>query len=323
MTKVLITGGGGMIGQKIAHALAKDGLNGTAAEVTLVDLALPEDGAPHAAAHTGTLEDTALVQRLVAARPDVIFHLAAMVSGQAEREFDAGWSANVGAMQGMLDALRGEHTASAGAYRPRLVFASSLAVFGGALPDIIPDDFRTTPQSSYGVQKVIGEQMVADYSRKGFVDGVSLRLPTISVRPGKPNAALSSCFSGIIREPLNGQEAVLPLPVSTRHVHASPRSATGFFLHAAALDTGRLEGVRAITMPGVSCTIEEQIEALRAVGGDAAVARIKPSPDAAVAQIVQGWPRQFDTKRATALGFAVEQDFREIVAAYVADDLQG
>ncbi len=321
MIKTLITGGGGMIGQKIAQELETRGLDGQPCQITLVDIQFPPVISSGQTAVTASMEDAEAVTRLAADRPDVIFHLAAVVSGHAEKEFDVGWSANVDAMRFFLEALRQEHLKSGGTYRPRVVFASSAAVYGGPLPAVIPDDFHTAPQSSYGVQKVIGEQMVTDFSRKGFIDGLSLRLPTICVRPGKPNAAASSAFSGIIREPLNGETAVLPFPESTRHMLASPRSAVGWFTHAATLDTTRLDGLRAIMMPSLTCSIAEQIEALRQVAGDKAVALIKRQDDPDVVSIVGGWPQEFDTPRAHALGFRSETRFSDIVTAYIEDEL--
>ena len=320
MTKILITGGGGMIGQVLAQQIADQGLGDEAAsKVTLLDLFIPESGAPHHFALQGGLDDGALMDQALADRPDVIFHLAAAVSGECEKIFELGWSVNVTHFQSMLEKIRALHEAEG--YTPRLVFASSAAVYGGPLPDYVPDDFHLAPQSSYGAQKVVGEIMVADYANKGFLEGVSLRLPTIAVRPGKPNAAASSCFSGIIREPLNGEEALLPLPESTIHMHASPRSAAGFFRHAAVMDLEPLQGVRGIVPPSYSCTIEEQIETLRNYAGNAAVALIKRTPDPMVEKIVQGWPKGFTAERARALGFKAETSYEQILQAYVEDFL--
>lgn len=319
MTKVLLVGGGGMIGQKIARQLVDDGLTGqTVSKVTMFDLFIPENGAPHDVAIVGGLNNQALVEQAITGRPDVVILLAAAMSSEAEQDFGMGWRVNTVDMWTFLEAIRIANEADG--YCPRVVFASSAAVFGGPLPDVIPDDFHCAPQSSYGTQKVVGEMYISDYSRKGYIDGMSLRLPTITVRPGKPNKAASSCFSGIIREPLNGHEAILPLPDTTEHIHASPRSAAGFFRHAATLDTALLEGVRAVTMPSVSCTIAEQIEALRAVAGDEAVARIKRVEDSSVAKIVQTWPRAFEAKRARALGFKTEDTFAEVLAIYLEDE---
>jgi len=321
MTKVLILGGGGMVGQKLAHHLISNGLNGdTDLAITLHDIAFPPNGAK-ANMHIGNVAEAGVVEELATKRFDVIFHLASIVSGQAETDFDLGWAVNMHPTWRLLEGLRVEHEASGGAYVPRLVFTSSIAVFGGPYPDKIDDEFLTAPQTSYGSQKAICEAMIADFSRKGFVDGVSLRLPTICVRPGKPNLAASSFFSGIIREPLNGVEAVLPVADSVRHWHASPRSAVGFLTHAAGLDTELLQGRRALNLPGISCTIAEQIEALRSIAGQDVIDLIKPQHDAAIAKIVDGWPRNFNPKRAISLGFKADADFESIIRVYLEDDL--
>ncbi|MEM0947737.1 MAG: D-erythronate dehydrogenase [Pseudomonadota bacterium] len=321
MTRVLIIGGGGMVGQKLAHKIAAEGIAGAAApEVTLYDLGFPADSAP-GRQETGDLSAPGTAQRLVAARPDLIYHLAAIVSGEAEADFDKGWRVNLFAFWDFLEALRAEHLASGGAYRPRVVFTSSIAVFGPPFPEKIGDDFLCAPQTSYGAQKACTELMLADLARKGFIDGFSIRLPTICVRPGKPNLAASSFFSGIIREPLNGVPAALPVPDTVRHWHASPRSAAGFLAHAATIDTDALDGRRALNMPGVSCTVAEQIEALRAVAGNDAVGLIRPEPDETIMRIVKGWPRNFAPDRALALGFRAESNFREIIDTYVAEDM--
>lgn len=321
-TRVLIIGGGGMIGQKLAARLARNGLGGEAApNVTLFDLGFPPDGAPAAERIAGDLTDASQVSRLAAGRYDVIFHLASIVSGEAEMDFVKGWHTNMVPMWQFLEALRGEHEASDGAYVPRVVFSSSIAVFGAPYPDRIDDEFLSAPQTSYGAQKAACELMVSDFARKGFIDGLSIRLPTICVRPGKPNLAASGFFSGIIREPLNGQEAVLPVPDTVRHWHASPRSAARFLTHAATLDTDRLEGRRALNMPGFSCTVAEQIESLRRAAGQKAVDLIRREPDETIMRIVDGWPRDFDPARATMLGFVAERDFDEIIRVYIEDDL--
>ena len=321
MVKVLILGGGGMIGQKLAAHLAEHGLAGQPAEVILHDIAFPSAGAPASSRIAGSLTEVGLATSLARLRADVVVNLAAIVSGEAETDFDKGWQVNMFTTWHLLEALRAEHTASGGNYVPRLVFSSSIAVFGAPFPDAIGDEFLSAPLTSYGAQKAACELMVGDFSRKGFVDGISIRLPTICVRPGKPNKAASGFFSGIIREPLNGQDAVLPVPDTVRHWHASPRSAVGFLNHAATMDTTKLGWRRALNMPGVSCTVAEQIEALEDVAGAGAVARIRRQPDPAIMAIVEGWPRNFDAARALALGFSAEPDFRSIIDVYVDDDL--
>lgn len=322
MTRILILGGGGMVGQKLAARLVAEGLPGhDNLDITLFDVGFPANGVQGPTQQTGNLADPATAKALAASRPDIVFHLAAIVSGEAEQNFSKGWDINMMSMWHLLEAFRAEHDASGGGYRPRLVFTSSIAVFGGPFPEKIGDEFLSAPQTSYGAQKAACELMLTDFSRKGFVDGLSLRLPTICVRPGKPNLAASSFFSGIIREPLNGQEAILPVPDTVRHWHASPKSAAGFLVHAATLDTTRLEGRRALNLPGLSCTVAEQIEALRGAAGQKAVDLIKPVPDEAIMTMVAGWPRNFDPARATALGFQAERTFDEIIETYIAEDL--
>ncbi len=321
MTRVLIIGGGGMVGQKLAHKIAAEGLGGETPEVTLYDMAYPDSGASAAERLTGNLSSPGEAKRIAALRADVIFHLAAIVSGEAEMNFDLGWTVNGRAIWDLFEAVRAEHLKSEGSYVPRVVFTSSIAVFGAPYPEKIGDEFLSSPQTSYGAQKAMAELILGDMSRKGFMDGMAIRLPTICVRPGKANLAASSFFSGIIREPLNGMEARLPVSTETRHWHASPRSAAGFLVHAAGLDTAKLEGRRALSLPGVSCTVEEQIEALRSVAGNDAVKLIRHDPDETIMRIVKGWPRDFDPARALALGFRAETDFAEIVQTYIDDDL--
>ncbi len=212
---------------------------------------------------------------------------------------------------------------SGGAYRPRLIFTSSIGVFGAPFPEVIDDDFAPAPLTSYGTQKAMCELLLADYSRRGFFDGVGLRLPTICVRPGAPNKAASGFFSGIIREPLAGKEAILPVGDDVRHWHASPRSAVGFLMRAAELDLSLLGGRRTLNMPGVSATVGDEIEALRRVAGESAVALIRRERDETIARIVAGWPEAFDAARARSLGFNAETDFSAIVQAYIEDDFRG
>jgi nucleoside-diphosphate-sugar epimerase len=239
------------------------------------------------------------------------------VSGEAEQDFDKGYRINMDGTRRLLEAIR------AAGHKPRLVFASSIAVFGAPFPDAIGDEFFNTPLTSYGTQKAICELLISDYSRKGFVDGLSIRLPTICVRPGKPNKAASGFFSNIMREPLAGEEAVLPVSESVMHWHASPRAAVGFLLHAAALDLAKVGPRRALTMPGLAVTVGEQIAALRKVAGDKVVARIRRQPDPFIEAIVAGWPRNFTPKRALALGFMADTSFEDIVRHHIEDELGG
>ncbi|TNC14059.1 SDR family oxidoreductase [Methylobacterium terricola] len=321
---ILILGAAGMVGRKLLDRLVKDGRLGgeTISRLTLHDVVPPEAPAGTTipvSASASDFSEPGEAERLVADRPDVIFHLAAIVSGEAEADFDKGYRINLDGTRRLYDAVR----AIGEGYKPRFVFTSSVAVFGAPMPDPIPDEYLTAPLTSYGTQKAIGELLLSDYSRRGIFDGVGIRLPTICVRPGKPNKAASGFFSGIIREPLAGQDAVLPVSDQVRHWHASPRSAVGFLIHAATIDTQRLGDRRNLTMPGVGATVAEQIEALRRAAGDAAVARIRREPDPTIERIVAGWPRTFDARRALELGFQAEPDFDAIVRAHIEDELGG
>jgi nucleoside-diphosphate-sugar epimerase len=318
---ILITGAAGMVGRKLTERLAADkALNGKAIDkFTLVDVVAPARPAGFtvdAYAADVSVPDAAL--KMIAGRPDVIFHLAAVVSGEAETDFEKGYRVNLDTMLYLLKAIH-----AADGYHPKLVFTSSIAVFGAPFPSEIPDNFFHTPLTSYGAQKGICELLLADYTRKGFLDGVGIRLPTICVRPGTPNKAASGFFSNIIREPLAGKEAVLPVQETVMHWHASPRSAVGFLMHAASLSRETLGPRINLTMPGVACTVGEQIAALRRVAGEKVVARVKREPDAAIMKIVSGWPTRFDAKRAISLGFKVEKDFDEIVRVHIDDELGG
>ena len=315
VNRALITGAAGMLGRKLAARLTD------VDEVLLHDIVEP--AAPPGARYRsrGIASDLATpgeAEKLVAARPELIFHLAAIVSGEAEADFDKGYRVNLDGTRRLFDAIR----AIGAGYQPRLVFASSIAVFGAPFPDAIGDEFLNAPLTSYGTQKAIDELLLADYSRRGFFDGIGLRLPTICVRPGKPNRAASGFFSGIIREPLAGQEAVLPVPKSVRHWFASPRAGVGFLLHAARLDSAPLGARRSLTMPGISATVGEQLEALRRVAGDQALRRVREQPDPTIMRIVEGWPRNFDARRAGALGFRADASFDDIIRAHIEDELR-
>jgi D-erythronate 2-dehydrogenase len=321
---ILVTGAAGMIGRKLTERLAKDGaLHGRAIEkLTLADVFATRSPFGIAAAVEIVMQDLAspgVAERLVAGRPDVIFHTAGIVSAEAELDFDKGYRSNLDGTRALLEAIRG----AGGGFRPKLIFTSSCAAFGGPFPDIIDDEFHLTPHTSYGTQKAICELLLADYTRRGFVDGVGLRLPAICVRPGKPNKAASGFFSSIIREPLAGHEAVLPVDEKILHTHASPRAAVRFLIHAASLAPERLGSRINLTMPGVSCTVAEQIAALRRVAGDRAVARIRHEPDPLVIRIVDGWPHRFDAARARELGFVAEESFDDIIRIHIEDELGG
>jgi len=322
---ILIIGAAGMVGRKLTAALIKAGKVGgrPIEKLTLADVVRPD--APRFAGAMETLaadlSAVGVATTLVAGRPELIFHLAAIVSGEAEADFEKGYRINLDGTRYLLEAIRQEGLKAP--YVPRLVFTSSIAVFGAPFPEAIADDYFSTPLTSYGTQKAISELLLNDYSRKGFVDGVGIRLPTIVVRPGKPNAAASGFFSNILREPLSGQEAVLPVSREVRHWFASPRAAVGFLMHAAAMDSSALGWRRTITAPGLSATVGEEIEALRRAAGDKATKLIREEPNETIAKIVAGWPRNFDAKRATGLGFRAESSMDEIIRAHIEDELGG
>src|SRR5262245_29706569 len=320
----LITGAAGMIGRKLSERLARDGaLNGRPIKrLTLTDVIAPAKPGKFAGAVDASASDIAapgVAERLIADRTEVVFHLAGVVSAEAEVDFEKGYRVNLDGTRGLLEAIR----QVGNGYKPRVVFTSSIAVFGAPFPDAIPDEFHLTPLTSYGTQKAMCEFMLADYTRRGFLDGVGLRLPSIVVRPGKPNKAASGFFSGIIREPLSGEVAVLPVAESVLHWHASPRSAVGFLVHAAGLSREQLGSRINLTMPGVCCTVGEQIAALRRIAGDTVAARIRREPDELIMRIVNGWPSRFDPRRALALGFRVEPNFDDIIRAHIEDELGG
>ncbi|UYN98209.1 MAG: SDR family oxidoreductase [Devosia sp.] len=322
---ILIIGAAGMVGRKLTDALIATGTLGGAniSRLTLADIVPPPQPATAIPCQTLAIDLAAATTAttLIAGRPDMIFHLAAIVSGEAEADFDKGYAINLDGTRALLEAIRAEGMRQP--YRPRLVFTSSIAVFGEPLPPAIPDDQVHTPLTSYGTQKAICELLLSDYSRRGFLDGIGIRLPTIVVRPGKPNKAASGFFSSIIREPLAGLEAILPVSDDVRHWFASPRAAVRFLLHAATLETSALGQRRNLTMPGLSATVAEEVAALGRLAGPAAVARIRRVPDETIIRIVAGWPQNFDARRATALGFEAEASFDDIVRAHIEDETDG
>ena len=323
---ILTIGAAGMLGRKLTERLVRMGeLGGRPLEaMTLVDVVTPD--APQGFGGqlrlvAADLSAPGTAAQLIQSRPDVIFHFAAIVSGEAEADFEKGYRINLDSTRDLFEAIRLAHDADG--YFPRVVFASSIAVMGAPLPYPIPDDFHTTPLTSYGTQKAISELLLADYTRRGFFDGIGIRLPTICIRPGKPNKAASGFFSNILREPLVGQEAVLPVPDSVRHWHTSPRSAVGFMIHAASMDLARVGARRNLSMPGVSATVGEQIEALRRVAGEDAVRLIRREPDAAITRMCEGWAPGFEATRARELGFVSEDSFDDIIRAHIEDELGG
>ena len=324
--KIVITGGAGFLGQRLARQLlALGSLQDRAgqlqpiAKIVLVDVVAATGlDDPRIEQVSGDIADPALLARVIDSGTDVIFHLAAIVSGQAEADFELGMRINLDASRLLLERCR------ACGHAPRVIFTSSVAVFGGALPAVVQDDTALQPQSSYGVQKAIGELLLQDYSRKGFVDGLVLRLPTISVRPGKPNKAASSFASGIIREPLNGDTSVCPVSPGVRLWLLSPRKVIDCLIRGAELAAGSLDNSRSwvINLPGISVTVGEMVAALERVAGSAVAQRIEWSHDPAVDRIVSSWPGAWDTRRAQALGFCGDASFDDIIRAYMADELQ-
>jgi nucleoside-diphosphate-sugar epimerase len=319
---VLVIGAAGMLGAKLVNALClKKQLAGVPiTKLTRQDIVLA--GAPPESdflieTDLSDLSKEGEAKRLLSSRPDFVFHLAAIVSGEAEQDFEKGYRINFDGTRNLLEAMR----MIGGGYCPKFIFTSSIAVFGAPFPEAIDDEFFNTPLTSYGTQKVMGELLISDYSRRGFLDGLSLRMPTICVRPGKANKAASSFFSNIIREPLAGKEAILPVSKDVRHWHCAPRTAVQMLIHAAELGTAKVGPRRAISMPGVSCTVGEQIEALSKVAGADCVKLIRSEPDAFVDKIVAGWPRNFNTKRALALGFKADKDFESIIRIHIADEM--
>ncbi|WP_454828303.1 D-erythronate dehydrogenase [Paraburkholderia xenovorans] len=320
--KVLITGGAGFLGQRLARELlARGSLKDTQGtpqaitELVLLDVVKANDsGDSRVRAEVGDIAERSVLERVIDDRTSAIFHLAAIVSGQAEADFDLGMRINLDASRLLLETCRQR------GHRPRVLFTSSVAVYGGALPDVVQDDTALNPQSSYGAQKAIAELLLNDYARRGFVDGRVLRLPTISVRPGKPNAAASSFASGIIREPLNGEAAVCPVAGSTRLWLLSPRKAIESLIAGLELDSAALGNQRVLNLPGISVSVDEMVAALREVAGEAAVGRIVWEPDARVEKIVGSWPGRWDTSRAEALGLSGERSFADVIRSYVADE---
>ena len=321
--KILILGAGGMVGRKLAAQLAVKGKIGGHAitHLTMHDVvAAAPPAAPFAVVSLASdFSNTGAAESLISNRPDLIVVLASIVSGEAEQDFEKGYRINLDGTRLLLEAIR----VAGNDYRPRLVFSSSIAVFGAPFPEVITDDYFTTPLTSYGTQKAICELLISDYTRRGFVDGVSLRFPTLVVRPGLPNKAASSFFSNIIREPLAGKSAVLPVGLDVRHWVASPRAAIEFIIHAASMDLAAIGPRRSLNMPGLCVSVGGMLEALRDVAGQKAVDLIHHEPDEFIQTIVAGWPVNFDAARAIELGFAGDVDFASIIRTHIDDELGG
>ena len=319
--RVLIIGGGGMIGRKLARALAARGaLRGEpVSRLILADVTEPapvEAPFPVTSRRLDITDRAAVEAALAEARPDVIYHLAAVVSGQAEAEFDLGMAVNLDGSRHVLEAARGLGT------RPVLVFTSSVAVFGGDVPGPIDDWTATNPQTSYGAQKAAVELLVTDYSRRGFIDGRAPRLPTITIRPGRPNRAASSFMSSIFREPLRGEEAVCPVGPDYALWALSPRRCVANLIHAAEIAGEALGPNRAFNMPGRRYTIGEMVEAMRRVAGEAPVGLIRWEADETIRRIVEGWRADLDASRAEALGFEADAGFEENLRFFLEEDLR-
>jgi nucleoside-diphosphate-sugar epimerase len=320
--KVLITGGAGFLGQRLARELLSRGeivgTNGKRERITalvLLDVVKSADlGDARVTSLVGDIGESRVLENAIDTHTAVIFHLAAIVSGQAEVDFDLGMRINLDASRLLLDVCR------ARGHRPRVVFTSSVAVYGGKLPAIVQDETALNPQSSYGTQKAIAELLLSDYTRRGFVDGRVLRLPTISVRPGKPNAAASSFASGIVREPLNGETTVCPVPGETKLWLLSPQRAIDTLIAGCEIDDAALASQRVVNLPGISVSVDEMVEALREVAGNEAVARIRWDTDERVTKIVGSWPGSWNTARAQALGLKGDTAFADVIRAYIEDE---
>lgn len=310
--KVLITGAAGFLGTRLARALLR-GAQGLPEVSSLgaVDTVPCPVSDPRVESHIGTITDEAFVTSIVDNDVDVVYHLAAALSGQSESEFDVGMRVNIDGTRYLLEACRRAKKP------PRFVFTSSVAVYGGPLPAVVPEEAPVWPQSSYGTEKAVADLLVSDYSRKGFVDGIACRLPTVAIRPGKPNSAMSSFVSGIIREPLAGIDSICPVPLDTRLWICSPDVLTANLVHAGRLDTAALGTRRALNLPGLSVTPAEMLASLERLGGPEARARVRCEPDANIMRIVLTWPGAFDVTRALALGFGIDRDVDSIVRQFM------
>lgn len=312
--KILITGAAGFLGRRLIQMLLAGRPDShETSNIVSADLEATPISDRRVESRVGSISDGGFIRSIVDDDVDVVYHLAAVLSGQSEDEFDLGMQVNVDATRLLLDACRRLEKP------PRFIFTSSLAVYGGEIPEVVPDDFVLRPQSSYGAEKAVAELFVGEYSRRGFVDGVVCRLPTISVRAGRPNAAASSFVSGIIREPLSGIESVCPVPLDTRLWISSPDVAVRNLMHAATLPASALQGGRMLNLPGLTVSAAEMLESLERLGGAEARARVRCEEDRRVRDIVCSWPGAFDVGRALELGFEADADFDSVLRQYMAE----
>lgn len=320
--KILITGGGGFLGQRLVREFAQagkirvNGLEQNIAGITAFDQSEGSFVHPLVSNRAGDIADAATVASLVEADTGLVIHLAAVVSGTAEADFDLGYRVNLDGTRHVLEACRKQGR------QPTVLFSSSVAVFGGDLPAVVTDATTPTPQGSYGIQKLMGEQLVQDYTRKGFIDGRSVRVPTVVVRPGKPNGAASGFASGIIREPLNGLPSKLTVPPATEMWEASPRAVVAMLRHAIALEASAWGWNRSLNLPGLVVRMDEALKVLRKIAGDAVADRVTLEPDPAVVKLVSTWAARFETPRARAMGFEADASFEAIVQGYIEENLK-
>jgi len=316
--KILVTGAAGFLGCRLIHSLLAGGPGvRRVSTVIAADTSRSPIEDPRVDCRVGTIVDGNFVDSLLDADVHVVYHLAAVLSGQSEAEFDTGMRVNVEGTRGLLEACRARGTA------PRFVFSSTVAVFGGDLPPVVPETLALRPQTSYGVGKAIAELLVGEYSRRGFIDGVACRLATVTVRPGKPNSALSSFVSGVIREPLAGIDAVCPVPLDTPIWVSSPRTVTANLLHAGTMDTAKLGDNRSLNLPGISVSAGELLASLERVAGPEVRARVRVERDDRVARAMCGWPAALDATRALSLGFTADASVDGIVQEYIKDSTKG
>jgi nucleoside-diphosphate-sugar epimerase len=311
--KILVTGAAGFLGCRLIHSLLAGGPGPRVSTIIAADTTRSPVEDPRVDCRVGTIVDRSFVDSLLDADVHVVYHLAAVLSGQSEAEFDTGMRVNVEGTRGLLEACRARGTA------PRFVFSSTVAVFGGDLPPVVPETLALRPQTSYGVGKAIAELLVGEYSRRGFIDGVACRLATVTVRPGKPNSALSSFVSGIIREPIAGIDTVCPVPLDTPIWVSSPRTVTANLLHAGTMDAAKLEDNRALNLPGISVSAGELLASLERVAGPEVRSRVRVERDDRIARAMCGWPAALDATRALSLGFTADASVDGIVREYIKD----